>query len=251
VKAALLATALLAGIAAPLAAQEPAATPAPGPGPIILVSASERLTAQLGDGPIDPAAELCLDNREEAVLASDRVTFTLIGGECFVPAAAEQATWDAYREEIAADAQARLIRAMYREDPAEIAAARQDYVTVMRNVMGVETDGMIEIPVEAELVEGTAEDTRPPPRKRARVGAVRGAPPPRPVVFRIASASPTVLTRFPRGTLVQSATALCLKAGEQVTVAGSNGQSVTYTGPGCLNRKARPTRENVGGFTFG
>jgi hypothetical protein len=70
-------------------------------------------------------------------------------------------------------------------------------------------------------------------------------------VFRIASASPTVLTRFPRGTLVQSATALCLKAGEQVTVAGSNGQSVTYTGPGCLNRKARPTRENVGGFTFG
>lgn len=60
-----------------------------------------------------------------------------------------------------------------------------------------------------------------------------------------------MLARIPRGTLVTRETAICLKAGEQITVAGSNGQSVTYTGPGCLKRSAPASPQNLGGFTFG
>lgn len=74
---------------------------------------------------------------------------------------------------------------------------------------------------------------------------------PAPAVYRVASGSPSVLARLPRGTLVTRETAICLKAGEQVTVSGSNGQSVTYTGPGCLKRSAPATPQNLGGFTFG
>jgi hypothetical protein len=252
----------LLALAAPLAAQDSEPAPAPAapapasePGPIILVSGSDRLTRKAGHAPLDPAAELCLDRGEEAVLASDRVTFTLTGEACVIPAVAERATYDAYRAAIVDDARTALIRAMYSEDPERLAAARADYVRVMREVMGIETDGMIELPpVEAEVVGSTGDDT-PRPRKRVRTGALRGdrppPPPPRPVIFRIASGSPPALARFPRGTLVQRGTPLCLKAGEQVSIAGSNGQSVTYTGPGCLNRTVRPTRDNVGGFTFG
>jgi len=258
VRAALLAAAILMSCALPLAAQESAPAPvAPAPppeaGPIVLVSGPKALTARLGDTPLDPAAEICLDSREEAVLASDRVTFTLTGKACVIPAAAEQATWDAYRAAIVEEARTALIHAMYGEEPEALAAARAEYVRVMREVMGVETDGMIDLPEVEEVVVGSAED-EPRPRRRVRTGALRGdppPPPPRPVIFRIASGSPAVLTRFPRGTLVQRGTALCLKGGEQVTVAGSNGQSTTYSGPGCLGRSARPTRENVGGFTFG
>ena len=85
-------------------------------------------------------------------------------------------------------------------------------------------------------------------------GSVPGraaAPPPPPPVYRVASGSPSVLTRLPRGTIVTRDTAICLKAAEQITVAGSNGQSVTYTGPGCLKRSAPSTPQNLGGFTFG
>ncbi len=247
----------LAGAGAPLAAQEndaPIPAPAPSqPGPIVLVSGPRALTARLGDMPLDPAAELCLDHREEAVLASDRVTFTLTGKDCVIPATAEQATWDAYRAAIVEEARTNLIRAMYGEEPEALATARAEYIRVMREVMGVETDGMIELPpVEAVVVE-SAEDG-PRSRKRVRTAAMRGTPPPpppRPVIFRIASGSPAVLARFPRGMLVQRGTAICLKTGEQLNIAGSNGQSVSYSGPGCLNRGGRPTSENVGGFTFG
>lgn len=72
-----------------------------------------------------------------------------------------------------------------------------------------------------------------------------------PTVYRVASGSPGVLARIPRGTLVTRETAICLKAGEQITVAGSNGQSVTYSGPGCLKRSAPASPQNLGGFTFG
>jgi hypothetical protein len=67
----------------------------------------------------------------------------------------------------------------------------------------------------------------------------------------VASGSPGVLARFPRGTQVTLQTVICLKAGEQVTVQGSNGQSVTYNRPGCLKRDGQPTGQNMGGFTFG
>lgn len=60
-----------------------------------------------------------------------------------------------------------------------------------------------------------------------------------------------MLARFPRGTVVTLQTEICLKADEQITVQGNNGQSVTYNRPGCLKRSGRPTLENLGGFTFG
>jgi hypothetical protein len=82
----------------------------------------------------------------------------------------------------------------------------------------------------------------PPP------AAARPVPPP---VYRVASGSPGVLLRFPRGTQVSLQTVICLKAGEQITVTGSNGQSVTYNRPGCLKRNGPVTGENAGGFTFG
>jgi len=68
------------------------------------------------------------------------------------------------------------------------------------------------------------------------------APAPAPI-YRVASGTPGVLERFPRGTIVTRDTGICLKAGEQITVTGSNGQSVTYTGPGCLKRSAPADNE--------
>jgi hypothetical protein len=96
----------------------------------------------------------------------------------------------------------------------------------------------------------------PPPPPPAPMAPPPPPPPPAPgspppPIYRVASGSPSVLARFPRGTQVTLQTQICLKAGEQVTVTGSNGQSVTYNRPGCLKRDARPTGENAGGFTFG
>lgn len=87
----------------------------------------------------------------------------------------------------------------------------------------------------------------PPP---AAAGAPPPPPPP-PPVFRVRSASPAVLEKFPRGSEVTRKTRICLEEGEQLTIVGSNGQSVTYTGPGCMQRSAPSTSDNVGGFTFG
>ena len=94
----------------------------------------------------------------------------------------------------------------------------------------------------AEPVMSAPPPPPPPP------GSAAPAPAP---IYRVASGSPGVLERFPRGTVVTRETAICLKAGEQITVTGSNGQSVTYTGPGCLKRSAPATPQNLGGFTFG
>jgi hypothetical protein len=88
----------------------------------------------------------------------------------------------------------------------------------------------------------------PPPPAPMAVPDPVPAPPP---VYRVANGSASVLARFPRGTVVTLQTEICLKAGEQVTVSGSNGQTVTYNRPGCLKRAGRPTPENAGGFTFG
>ena len=48
-----------------------------------------------------------------------------------------------------------------------------------------------------------------------------------------------------------SATRICLSDGEQITISGSNGQQVSYRGPGCMQRTAPPSGENQGGFVFG
>jgi hypothetical protein len=87
-----------------------------------------------------------------------------------------------------------------------------------------------------------------PPPPPPPPGSAAPAPAP---IYRVASGTPGVLERFPRGTIVTRDTGICLKAGEQITVTGSNGQSVTYTGPGCLKRSAPATPQNLGGFTFG
>lgn len=89
-----------------------------------------------------------------------------------------------------------------------------------------------------------------PPPPPPPMSAPPPAPPP-PPIYRVASGSPSVLARFPRGTQVTLQTEICLKAGEQITVQGSNGQSVTYNRPGCLKRDGQPTGQNMGGFTFG
>ena len=254
----------LAGAGAPLAAHEsepPAPAPSPiEPGTIILVVGSDRLTMQLGEGPLDPDMLLCLEPGEEAIFASERVTFSLTGGSqsaaCFTPGFGERKAFKAEEREAAAaaveQAQAEVDLAVTADDVARaterLNAARQRLWII--DPPPPESAGV-------EVVESTASSGRPPKRRRTGIPRSAAAPPPppavppRPVTFRIASGSPTVLARFPRGTLVQRGTALCLKAGEQLNVAGSNGQSVSYTGPGCLNRSARPTRENVGGFTFG
>jgi len=96
----------------------------------------------------------------------------------------------------------------------------------------------------------------PPPPPPPPPMSAPPPPPPPPVsapapVYRVAGGSPGVLARIPRGTVVTRDPAICLKAGEQVTVAGSNGQSVTYSGPGCLKRGAPASPRNLGGFTFG
>jgi hypothetical protein len=91
----------------------------------------------------------------------------------------------------------------------------------------------------------------PEPVMSAPPPVMAAPPPPPPPVYRVASGSPSVLERFPRGTIVTRQTEICLKSGEQVTVTGSNGQSVTYDRPGCLKRSAPSTPQNLGGFTFG
>lgn len=91
----------------------------------------------------------------------------------------------------------------------------------------------------------------PRARAGAATSAARPAAPPRPIIFRLASASPAVSQRYARGTLLQKTTALCLNHGEEATIVGGSGQSVSYSGPGCLHRKAKPTGANIGGFTFG
>jgi hypothetical protein len=95
-------------------------------------------------------------------------------------------------------------------------------------------------------------------RQRMRTGAVRSSgddtaerSAPRPIIFRVASGSDTVLQRIPQRTVVSRTSRICLSEGEQITLIGTNGQRVTYTGPGCARRNSRPTGTNPGGFVFG
>ncbi len=77
------------------------------------------------------------------------------------------------------------------------------------------------------------------------------APVQAPPVYRVRSGSPAVLQKFPRGSEVTRSTRICLAEGEQITISGSNGQQVSYRGPGCMQRTAPPSGTNQGGFTFG
>lgn len=278
-RAALLSAAVLVAPIAPLAAQDAAEQAAAAPeqvsaaGPISLVTVSESVISwgRAVPGPTSLAGSewrdetFCLEEGEEALFASDRVTFLLVGEGCFKIGESEDAAFEDEQRALAQQAleEARLAfsEAERSGDTAAKEAAFARYAEAARNapdeewVDDIERDRAAAIAererAERERAAPPAASSRPP--GRTRTGAVRGRPqtPPRPVIFRIASGSPAVLARVPRGTLVQRSTALCLKAGEQVSVAASNGQSVSYTGPGCLKRQARPTRDNIGGFTFG
>lgn len=262
-RAGLLAAALLTA-ATPLAAQDD--TPGdsgdlPPPGKIAIVSASESIFAgQWGIGLLNPEAELCLMEGEEAVFASDRVIFQLVGQGCFTAAQSERI---AFAQQQRTEEREALDQARAAYDDA-IASGDGDAIerafARLAEIAGVAPDHAFkDEPEEAASPPGEtrSEDpgSRPVAARRTRTGAVRdSAPPPtppRPVIFRLAGGSPAVLERFARGTILQRTTALCLNSGEQATVTASTGQTVTYTGPGCLKRQAPPTRENIGGFTFG
>lgn len=96
-------------------------------------------------------------------------------------------------------------------------------------------------------------------RNDAMMEPVMAPPPPMaepaaaspPAVYRVRSGSPAVLQKFPRGSEVTRSTRICLAEGEQITISGSNGQQVSYRGPGCMQRTAPPSGTNQGGFTFG
>lgn len=275
-RAALILAALALGQAAPLAAQN---APAPGPelaapsepaiavasGPIVLISGPETVMAQFGGAPLDPAASLCLQSGEEATLASDRVTFVLVGWGCFTPSVSEDdALWieartleneesdDRIREaqsNALAEAKAAHDAAIASGDDAAIRAAfdRLQAIEHMVAAHSARREALAEserqVLAEMRNARGIG--------MRFNFGGRSGPIKSRPIIFRLASATPAVLQRFPRGTLVEKTTELCLNDGEQATVSGSHGQSVTYTGPGCLRRKAQPTSTNIGGFTFG
>lgn len=253
----LLAAVLALGGAAPLAAQNDGDPSAPAPGSIVLVSAPDALLASYGDQPLDPDLKLCLADGEEAVLASDRVTFTLAGDGCVTLGYGERKSFEAEEREAA------TLAVQQAEEAYELAYRMEDIAQAKERLDAAQRRLWIVAPPPPESMAepdavGNPSAALPkasPPR--ARIGAIRPtaarppAPPPRPIIFRLASASPGVLQRYPKGTLVQRSTALCLSNGEEATIVGSNGQSVSYTGPGCLQRKARPTGDNIGGFTFG
>jgi hypothetical protein len=272
--------------AAPAAAPEPTAQPAAptAPGPILLVSGPDALVARLGTAPLDPDGLLCLEAAEEAIFVSDRVTFQLSGPGCFTAAYGEHKAFEEEQRALAGEA---VIQAAAAYDLAlasgEIGAierALAHYEATLRS--GPDAPAIEDAPVvgstggeaerearaeaerrrQSESERANVDDERraaaAAARQRPRTGAARpaaaprpAAASPRPLIFRLASASPTVLERFPRGTLVQRTTALCLKQGEEATIVSNHGQSVSYSGPGCLHRRAKPTGTNVGGFTFG
>lgn len=91
-----------------------------------------------------------------------------------------------------------------------------------------------------------AEPVMAPPPPMATPAPSQPAP-----IYRVRSGSPSVLESYPRGSEVGRATRICLKEGEQITISGSNGQQVSYRGPGCMQRNAPPSGTNQGGFTFG
>lgn len=253
-RAALLGGALALVMAAPLGAQETStapdsgtpADPAPVPGsksgPIVLLSAPAALLSRSGEGPVDPRREMCLDEGEEAIFASDRLTFSVAGAACIAPAWAEQKAFESERREAA--------EAALREAEQAFASAKSEEEKTAAAAQLAKARRQVWLLAPPPLLRFWQ-----PPRRPVRTGAIRSdrpnRPPSRPVLFRVASGSPEVLARLPRGTLVQRSSALCLKPGEQVTVTASTGQSATYTGPGCLKRQGLPTRDNIGGFTFG
>jgi hypothetical protein len=197
--------------------------------------AGDELLAQYGEEPLDPALELCLARGEVVVLGSDRVTFELTGERCFDIDAAEA---EAFLEE-----QAELASAAIGAPIAEPAIPSSRRNAQRNSDVSAGRYGNVTRRVQSRR-SGQSLPPPPPPPPPPQAAA-------RPIIFRVANASPAVLDRYPRGSVVQRSSRLCLDTGEQITILGTNGQRVTYRGPGCLQRQTRPTRENLGGFIFG
>ena len=225
----------------------PVPPPPPPSGAIRLVSGSPAVAARLGTKPLAPQRRVCLAEGEEAVLASNRATFQLEGAQCFTLGKAES---DAYQQEEAAlgdslfDAAVSAYHAALQGgDPAAIAAAAEELKVIARRYPEELQQLRRFAFALGAMVRGlwTPELAAPkPPSKQ-----------PRPVIIRISSGSASALARFPRGSVVERSASLCLKAGEQLTVATSTGQAATYTGPGCLTRRGQATADNIGAFVFG
>ena len=245
-------------------------------GDIVLVWGGESLEQTYLNGvAIDPETEICLDPSETAMFASDRSTFELSGEGCFVLGEAEAEAYAAdllmaEAESPAAGVSASLggnfvvsssgpSSAQYHvgqkvSDTARICLREGDIVTVLGNggTRVLRGPGCFMLASMTRTRRFAAMISGNP--SRARTGAVRGGSVnggSRTVTFRVSSATDSVLERFPRGSLVSRSTRICLEEGEQITIVGSNGQRVTYRGPGCARRNARPTEDNLGGFTFG
>lgn len=259
-----LAAALLLAAASPLAAQDDVDSSAPdsAPGPIVLLTGPDALLAKFGSAPLDPEARLCLGADETAVLASDRVTLQIADEGCYTAALAEEEAFAneqlALEQQALEAAAAQFDAANETGDEAEKERAFERYAEAARQARAEEWVDEVAREREAAAAARAREERMmrmPPTASRPRTGSTRPPPraatPPRPIIFRLAGASPAVLQRYPRGTLVQRSTALCLADGEQATISASNGQTTTYSGPGCLRRKAQPSATNIGGFTFG
>ena len=247
-------------------------------GAIYLVEGRAELFEQSdSDAPLDPQAEICLDPSERAILASERVTFTLEGAQCQNLAAAERLAFE--QEQLLSDQfvatsvpDAPPVRApsvvMRATGPSairfpvgqRIGATRPVCLEAEDTVTVVDEDGTFTLrgPGCSYAARTTPSTTKAfiasTSTRRVRTGAVRGSgsgPSSKPVVFRVSGGTEAVLARFPRGSVVQRRANICLAEGQQLSIAGSNGQRVTYRGPGCMKRNARPTRDNLGGFTFG
>lgn len=250
-RAAVLAAALAQ--AAPLAAQD---TPV---GSIIAIDAGGAPGAPPGDAPLDPATRLCLAKDQVALFASDRVTFQIAGEACVTLAEAEAEAFAnqgwALRSQAAEEAGERYSAALDSGDEGAQDRAFEEYREASEAAGETHWEDEIARSVEEQrAARDYAEKIKNMP---PAAGPVPGWPTPstplgpRPIIFRLASGSPSVLARFPRGMIVQPSTALCLAGGEQLTISSSIGQSATYTGPGCLKRQGKPTRENIGAFVFG
>lgn len=228
---------------------------------IVAIDPVEELAAEWGTGPVDPATRVCLAKDQVVLFASDRVTFQVAGEACATLADAEaeafansQRALEYQAYEVAV---AEYDAAIARGDEAAKESAYARYAELAQNLPeGEWVDDVAKAQADAIAMREAEErmlnaplsagpPAMPPPIKA-------GPPlPPRPIIFRLASGSPSVIARFPRGMIVQPSTALCLTQGEQLTVSSSIGQSTTYTGPGCLKRQGKPTRENIGAFVFG
>jgi hypothetical protein len=220
--------------------------PRPPLGSIRLVSASLSISDRYGTKPFSKGATLCLAASDEVVLASVRVTFTVRGERCYTVADAEREAFEQEQGEADKVALYRAEEIYYAArkggDPAEIERARENLIGSARRV-----------PTEVERWRDIETASRSCPRCLYELLFPPQPPPDRPrsIIFRVASGSPDALARFPRGTVVQRSMSLCLRQGERMTVAANNGQTATYTGPGCLKRLGMPTRENLGAFVFG